>query len=143
MTFVLSAGLGGSLEVLGWELLGVGSFGATVGVQHMVMCEVEINSLGSGSFLVTPRDFPPFLAASLFALYSILFCSKCGSFRYSSKELTRDTGACLYGLGRSFMEGRDDLTCLRFGIGTLRRFCSFLATPRNSTTRSVCLQKCR
>ena len=91
--------------MLGWELLGVGSFGATVGSQHTVMCEVERDSLGSASFLVTPRDFPPVLAASLFALYSILFCSKCGSFRYSSKELTRDTGACLYRLGGSLVGG--------------------------------------
>ena len=40
----------------------------------------------------------PFLRAlsaeSLFALYSTLFCSKLGSFKYSSKDPTRDTGAC-------------------------------------------------
>ena len=80
-----------------------------MGAQHTVMYEVEVNSLGSASFLVTPRDFPPFLAAlsvaSLFALYSILFCSKCGSLRYSSKELTRDTDACCCGSGGRFIEG--------------------------------------
>lgn len=40
----------------------------------------------------------PFLvflsAASLFVLYSILFCSKLGSLRYSSRAPTSDTGAC-------------------------------------------------
>ena len=116
-------------------------------VQHTVMYEAGMNSLGSASFLVTPRDFPPFFvgfpAASLLALYSILFCSKCGSFKYSCRESTRDTGACLYASNESPTERRDGLTCLRFGMGTFRRFCSFLATPRNSTTRSVCLQKCR
>ena len=70
--------------------------------QRDAMCGAEKNSLGSASFLVTPRDSPPFLAgfceASLFALYSIRFCSKWGSFRYSSKEPTRDTGACFHEL---------------------------------------------
>ena len=67
--------------------------------QHIGTHGAQMNLLGSASFLVTPRDFPPFFVAfsatALLALYSILFCSKCGSFRYSSKESTRDTGAYL------------------------------------------------
>ena len=39
----------------------------------------------------------PFLgvlsAISLFVLYSIRFCSKLGSFKYSSNDPARDTGA--------------------------------------------------
>ena len=38
-------------------------------------------------------DVLPLEAASLFALYSIRFCSKFGSLRYSSRAPTRDTGA--------------------------------------------------
>ena len=74
-----------------------------------------MNLLGSASFLVTPRDFPPFFpplsATSLLALYSILFCSKWGSFKYSSKELTRDTGAYFNGseIELHQREGRSDV----------------------------------
>ena len=147
MALAPSEGFGGAFEGSGWLLVGVGCFGTEAGAQPTVPREGVTHSLGSSSFLVTPRDFPPFLAfwsaAALFALYSIRFCSKCGSLKYSSREPTREMGACLYGSDDCFRKGRDDLTCLRFGIGTLRRFWSFLATPRNSTTRSVCLQKCR
>lgn len=79
---------------------------------------------GAGDKKVPLGGFPFLSAASLFVLYSILFCSKLGSFKYSSSELASDTGACF-----------------RLGIGTLRRFCSFFATPKYSTTRSVCSQK--
>lgn len=48
--------------------------------------------------VLAPDDLPapfviPLSAASLFVLYSIRFCSKFGSLRYSSKAPTRDTGA--------------------------------------------------
>ena len=51
----------------------------------------------SGGFDVGTGGAPPFLsarsAASLFALYSILFCSKFGSRKYSSSAPAKDTGA--------------------------------------------------
>lgn len=50
---------------------------------------------GSAEGIEAPLRPLSFLSAvSLFALYSILFCSKLGSFRYSSRELASDTGAC-------------------------------------------------
>lgn len=86
-----------------------------------------------------------FSAASLFVLYSILFCSKLGSSRYSCRAPASDTGAyknidTQYTTTRILPEIH---TCFKLGTGTLRRFWSFFATPRYSTTRSVCLQKCR
>ena len=130
------------------ELLGPESFGATIDAQPIAHCyKGKKVSLGSSGFLVTLRDFPPFLAffsaGSLFALYSIRFRSKCGSFRYSSRELTREMGASFYRSDESFAVKREDLMCLRFGIGTLSRFCRILATPKNSTTFSACLQNRR
>lgn len=50
-----------------------------------------------GGFEVGTGGTPPFRsarsAASLFALYSILFCSKLGSRKYSSSAPAKDTGA--------------------------------------------------
>ena len=55
----------------------------------------------------------------------------------------REIGACFYRSDESFIEGRGNLTCLMFGIGILRRFCSFLVTPKNSIAISAYLQKRR
>ena len=44
----------------------------------------ELVTIGVAAFLS---------AAALLVLYSILFCSKLGSFRYSSRAPARDTGA--------------------------------------------------
>jgi hypothetical protein len=58
--------------------------------------EQNARLLGSVDLAGTGVPFFKFLsAASLFALYSILFCSKFGSLRYSSKDLMSDTGAYL------------------------------------------------
>src|SRR5216683_6310610 len=83
----------------------------------------ELRCLHCSTFFATVRVFFRFLsAASLFALYSILFCSKFGSFKYSSKDPTRDTGACRKTVGKTSIQGRRDLTCFKLGMGTLSRF---------------------
>jgi hypothetical protein len=79
----------------------------------------KLRYLRFSSFFATVRPFFNFLsAASLAALYSILFCSKFGSFKYSSKDPTRETGAC--GQPVSEITGREggDITCFKLGIGT-------------------------
>ncbi len=48
-------------------------------------------STGCGEALIP--NFALRSAASFWVLYSILFCSKLESFKYSSRELARDTGA--------------------------------------------------
>jgi hypothetical protein len=67
----------------------------------------ELTCLRFSAFFKTLRPFFKFLsAASLLALYSILFCSKFGSFKYSSKDPTRETGAYVKGVGEASRKQR-------------------------------------
>lgn len=79
------------------EELASGAFGigATLRIVNMLrrcyaVCDVPI-SAGLGLDLIPSLALRS--AASFCVLYSILFCSKFESFRYSSSELARETGA--------------------------------------------------
>ena len=82
----------GDFDELASARLGVGA------VREQCECVKEERSLtdirfsaGFGEGLIP--SFALRSATSFWVLYSILFCSKLGSLRYSSSELARETGA--------------------------------------------------
>jgi hypothetical protein len=91
---VSTFGVSFKVEPSGTVAAGVDDAYAGDTYEHFAFRWFELMYLQFSAFFKTLRPFLRFLsAASLLALYSILFCSKFESFKYSSKDPTRDTGA--------------------------------------------------